>query len=286
VLLLLLVSALAAIAFVEIEARTRNPLLNLRLFANPTFAAASLVGFVFGAGMFGSFYLMPIFVRTVQGFTGTKTGVLLLLADVVSFAVFPVAGWLAQRINPAWPVTAGMLLFGASSLALTTIDADSSFTMLAGWSALGRIGLGLAIPALTIAALHALDRDLIAYGAGTMNFIRMMGGAMGVNALAIILEQRAAHHADTLAATQTVEGGATSELLAGVVDMLARGGVPAADRLPMAMIYLGDIIEARANSLAYQDGYMALVIAFSVATLCALTLAWKPAGKWPPRPIT
>ena len=67
VLSLLLFSALAAIAVIELECRTKYPLLNVRLFTYRTFLVTSLVGFIFGSGMFGTFYLMPIFVRTIQG---------------------------------------------------------------------------------------------------------------------------------------------------------------------------------------------------------------------------
>jgi EmrB/QacA subfamily drug resistance transporter len=275
---LLLTAALATLAFIEVESRTRRPLLNLRLFTRRSFAVVSLVGFVFGAGMFGSFYLMPIFVRTVQGFTGTKAGLLLLAADLVTFVVFPIAGWLAQRVNPMYPVAFGMLVFGISSLALSTMDADSAFSVLVGWSALGRIGLGLAIPALSAAGLQGLDRNLVAYGAGTMTFIRMLGGAIGVNALAIVLDMRSAYYFDQLAATQTALTGATRSLVAGVIGILGEGGVSSAERLPYAMVYLAEVIAARANALSFQDGYLVLAGAFAIAAICALTLAPRRAG--------
>ena len=67
VLSLFLAAALAFIAFIEVESRTQRPLLNVKLFAFRSFAVTSLISFVFGAGMFGTFYLLPIFVRTAQG---------------------------------------------------------------------------------------------------------------------------------------------------------------------------------------------------------------------------
>ena len=73
VLSMFLAAGLAVIAFIEVESRTKHPLLNLKLFTIRSFAVTTLVGFVFGAGMFGSFYLLPVFVRTVQGYSGTQT---------------------------------------------------------------------------------------------------------------------------------------------------------------------------------------------------------------------
>ena len=270
---LLLVAALSTMAFIEVESRTKFPLLNVRLFTFRSFAVVTMVGFVFGVGMFGSFYLMPVFLRTVQGFTGTKAGLLLMYADAITFFVFPVAGWLVHRVKPVYPVAAGMFLFALSSAALSQVETNSGFWFLVGWTAVGRVGLGLAIPALTAAALHDLDKSLLSYGAGTMTFIRMMGGALGVNCLAMVIDTRTAHYSDVMATSQTTLTGTTDGFVDGVVGVLAERGLSSAEQLPYAMLYLNDVIEAQATALAFQDGYLMLAIAFSIATLLALSLA-------------
>ena len=273
VVLLLTGAGLSMVAFIEVENRTAHPLLNVKLFTIRSFAVVSLVGFVFGMGMFASFYLMPLFVRTVQGFTGTKAGGLLLLSELVTFLIFPIAGWLIQRINPVYPVAAGMALFGVSSIVLTRIDVDSGFWFLIVCISVGRVGLGLAITALNAAALQGLERDQISYGAGTMNFIRMLGGAIGVNAIAILLDTRATYYADHFASTQVSMDGTTQGFIDGVVNVLSHQGASSAERLPYAMIYLGDMITARAHALSFQDAYLALAVAFILATMTALTMA-------------
>ena len=273
VLSLLLVSALAAIAVVEFESRTRHPLLNVRLFTYRTFLVTSLVGFVFGAGMFGTFYLMPIFVRTVQGYTGTETGLLLLVVNLPSFPMYPIAGWMSQRVKAVYPVVAGMFMFGVSSFALSFIDVNTGFWYMGLWGSLAMLGLALVMPALSAVALQELDRDLLPYGAGTLTFIRMMGGAMGVNVLAIVLENRTARHGDLFAATQTAESGATAEVLFPVMDLLAAQGLTYGEQYAYAYIYLGRMVAGQADVLAFQDAYMVLTVAFGVAiTIAALTL--------------
>lgn len=279
VLVLLLVSAAAMLVFIEVELRTDHPLLNVRLFTDRSFAVTSVVGFVFGAGMFASFYLMPVFVRTVQGFTGTRAGTLLLLGEIATFAVFPIAGWLVQRYNPAWPAIGGTLLFGLSSLGLSTIDSDTAFATLVLLIALGRIGLGFALPAITAAGLQRLGPEMIAYGAGTMNFIRMLGGALGVNCIAITLDMRSAHYFDLLVTTQQSLSGATRAMVDGVAEMFGKGGVPLAERTPHALAYLREAIAAGADALSFQDAYLVLAVAFGLATLCALTLPRRPGSR-------
>ncbi len=106
-----------------------------------------------------------------------------------------------------------------------------------------------------------------------MTFIRMLGGALGVGCLAIVLETRMMFHSDAVTSTQTSLTGVTGEMLFDIVDLLARGGVSAAEQWPYAYLYLGEVIAARADSMAFQDGYMVLAAGFAVATACALTLA-------------
>ncbi len=267
-----LTAAVAALTFFTVESRARTPLIQLRLFADRTFAISSLVGFMFGAGMFGSMYLLPLFAQTVAGFTASKAGWMLMVAGLALVPVFPFGGRLAQNMQPRYPIAAGMFLFGVSSWVLAGADLDTGFWALAGWAAFGRIGLGLVIPALNTTALRAVPPDLLPYGAGTLNFIRMLGGAIGVNTLAIVLELRTARHADLFAATQTPDNPVTRELLQGVVDLLARQGVGLADQVPLATAYLGQMILLRANGLAFQDGFMVLAGGFALATLSAFLL--------------
>ena len=114
---------------------------------------------------------------------------------------------------------------------------------------------------------------MIAYGAGTMNFIRMLGGALGVNCIAITLDMRSAHYFDLLVTTQQSLSGATRAMVDRVAELFGQGGVPLAERTPRALAHLREVIAAGADALSFQDAYLVLAVAFGLATLCALTLA-------------
>jgi len=272
VLGLLTLAALATLVFIELESRTENPLLNVRLFTDRGFAMASLVGCMFGAGMFGTIYLVPIFVQQVQGFTASKAGLLLMIAGLFPVAMYPLAGWLAQRFHTGYTIAAGLALFGVSSLGLAGADADTGFWTLVGFVATGDIGLAFVFPPLMATALRGLAPALVAHGSGTLNFIRMIGGAVGVNTAAIVLERRVAFHADALAATQTGDGGLTRGVLDMIGALAGAGGVAVPDRLPLALDYLGEVVAGRAAVLAFQDCFLLLAVGFAVATVATLVL--------------
>jgi hypothetical protein len=72
--------------------------------------------------------------------------------------------------------------------------ATTGFWVLAAWIVIGRIGLGFIIPALNVGAVQALEGSELTYASAGVNFIRQLGGAVGVNVLAVLLEWRQLVH--------------------------------------------------------------------------------------------
>ena len=258
-------AALAAAGFVWWEIRTKKPMLDLRLFANMPFLAASLVAFIMGAGLFGSTYLVPLFVQTIQGFTPTQAGLLLMPSGFVLVLVFPIAGRLSDSVPAGYLIGAGMFIFAWSSWLTASVSIDTTFWTLAWWTVISRIGLGLVFPSLTAGSLKVLPGELIAQGSGAMNFIRQLGGAFGVNLLSVFLERRTMLHADALAATQVSDNPATMDLLARVAGIVRSAGLPDFQQLPAALQFLGQVVSIQASTLAFHDGFLVVTLIFLVA---------------------
>ena len=186
-------------------------MLNIRIFAEPGFAGAALVGIIFGSMLFGSTYLVPLFVQTVQGYTATRAGLLMVPAGLLMMVLFPIAGRLADRVPPRWPITCGLLVFCVSSYLMTAGDADTPFWTFAIWLLIGRIGLAFLMPTLSVGAMRSLSPDLLSQGSGALNFTRQLGGAFGINLLAVNLEMQTAHYVDRLGSTQSPDNPMTME---------------------------------------------------------------------------
>jgi DHA2 family multidrug resistance protein len=268
--------AVSFVAFVTVELYSRAPLLDMRLFAVRSFTLTTIVGVILGAGMFGSLYLLPIYAQTVLDYTAVKAGLLLMVTGFLQLPVYPIGGRLAQQSRIGLPISAGMIFFAISSVVLASTDVNSGFWYIAIWAAFGRIGLGLALPSLQIAAMRDLPPELVAYGAGTLSFLRMTGAAVGTNVLAVTLEHRTVFHSDHLAATQTLTNPETAVLLDRVGAVLSdQQGIGPFEQSLLALHYLGQVITAQAQALAFQDGFMLLAIGFGVAGVSALALAGK-----------
>lgn len=267
ILLQFAIATVSAGAFIWWETRTAKPMLDLKLFANLPFTAASLVSFIMGAGLFGSTYLVPLFVQTIQGLTPTQAGLLLMPSGFVLVLIFPLAGRLSDRMPEGILIGAGMFIFAWSSYLTASVSIHTAFWTLAWWTVLSRIGLGLVFPSITAGALKVLPPELVGQGSGAVNFVRQLGGAFGVNLLAVLLERRTVFHADALTASQTSANPATMDLLTKVAGMIKGAGLPDFQHLPMALQYLGQMISIQANTLAFHDGFLVVTLIFLFALL-------------------
>src|SRR3546814_13039134 len=128
-------------------------MLNLKLFTSRAYAGASVVAFIFGAGIYGSTFLIPLFAQTIQGYTPTRSGLLLMPAGLILARVFPIAGRLPDKAPAYVMVMFGLAVFALSSVLMRGVDSDTSFWLFDWWLMLGRIGPALYLPSLNVRAL-------------------------------------------------------------------------------------------------------------------------------------
>lgn len=183
-----LAALMLVVGFVIRERRARHPLVNLSLLAIPTFLYANLGAVALGLALYGSTYLVPLFVQTALGFSATEAGLLMLPAGIVLGMTFPLAGRLADRKSSRGLVVGGMVLFAASAVLFALSELTLAFGWLALWTILGRIGIGFMLPALSTGALNPLGPEQLGAGSSTINFTRQLGGAFGVNIVALTIE--------------------------------------------------------------------------------------------------
>ncbi len=177
--------------------RGAMPLMHPDLFAVPSFAMGSLVAFIYGTALFGSTYLLPLYIQMAQQLSASHVGTIMLPAGLVLAVTIPLAGRLSDRQPTHRLVSIGLLLLAASFALMTSIDgreAARTTTLLMAWAILGRIGLGFILPSLNTGAMRGLERHHIPQGSSVINFVRMLGGAAGVSLCGIVLEWRLAVH--------------------------------------------------------------------------------------------
>lgn len=273
------IAVLAAVSFVLWELRAPQPLVNLRVLANPQFTGAATVACIFGAGLFGSTYLVPLFVQTVQHLTPLSAGLMLMPAGLIMGVLMPFAGYLSDRVPARTLIIAGLLCFGISSYWLAGVDANMSFWTIAWCVIISRVGLSLIKPALNVSALRSLRPELLGQGAGMINFSRQLGGAFGVNLLSVILDRRTFFHTDAMTSLQTASNSAAAELLRTMEGILARAGAPPELQSAGALDYLGRVVYAQAYTMGFRDSFLFVAVVFTLGLIPAWIMGrTKPAA--------
>jgi len=187
----------------RMAATGREPLMNLALFGFRPFAMGSIVAFIYGTALFGSTYLLPVYMQLGLGLSASYVGSILLPAGFVLAVTIALVGRMADR-RPTWLlVSIGLALLALSFVLMLTVTLSTAIWLLVLWAILGRIGLGFILPSLNLGSLRALDPELISQGSSAINFVRMLGGAIGVSLCGIVLEWRLAVHGDSLAQAAT-----------------------------------------------------------------------------------
>jgi EmrB/QacA subfamily drug resistance transporter len=269
----LTVGALAGIAFIFWELYTPRAMLDVRIFANLEFSAAALIAFIFGAGMMGSTYIVPVFVQTIIGFTPLLAGLMMMPAGIMLAFIFPLAGRMSDAMPASVMIIIGLALFAVGFAWMTVADVDTTFWTLVAMIMVSRLGLGLINPSLNASSLKALPADKVRQGSGVANFMRQLGGAFGINLMVAFFEIRTRFHADALTATQDWGNRTTERLLTQVEQLMQRSGLPYQQQKAGALEYLGTILHGKAEMLAFQDTFIIVGVVALAALIPAAMLS-------------
>jgi DHA2 family multidrug resistance protein len=194
----LALSGVSFVIFLITELTIEHPLIELRLFKHFNFGVTNVILFTFGLGMFGSTFLMPLYLQNVLNYTALQTGALFLPVGLLQGLFSPIAGTLSDRLNPKLPAVTGIALLALSFFLNTQLSVFSENQQISVVFYLRGLGFGLAFSPLNTLALSGLQRDKMAQASGLFNVIRQVGGSFGIAILQSILSQRVNFHSAML----------------------------------------------------------------------------------------
>jgi EmrB/QacA subfamily drug resistance transporter len=193
---------LVALFVVHALRARRQPLLDLKLFREPGFAAAAVTVMAIGASLFGVLLLLPLYLQVDRGQSTLATGLLLVPQGLGAAVTMPVSGRLTDRIGGGPIVLFGLFVVGGATVGLTQLTAHTSFFEFS-WILVARgVGLGCTMMPAMAAAYATLSRDAVPRATTALNVLQRVGGSIGTALLAVILEDRissAIPHASALA---------------------------------------------------------------------------------------
>jgi DHA2 family multidrug resistance protein len=197
-------AAIGILGFIIRELTATAPVVNLRMFKDSTFASATAIALVMFGMLMGSMFLLPVFAQESLHYTATLSGIVLMPRTLAMMAVSPIVGKLYNKIQPAFIVGFGVILFAIGSWQLSTITLDTSARDLIFPLVVTGAAFACLFVPLTTAALSKTPRHLMADAAGLNSFLRQIGGSIGLTIFATMFTNYAVEARAGLAPNLTI----------------------------------------------------------------------------------
>src|ERR687886_325407 len=271
------ISAILLAIFIPIELRASEPVIPFSLFRGRVFAAASLLMFFVGIGMFGIILYTPLFVQGVLGKTATGSGTVLtpLVFSMTTMGV--ICGQLiarVKRIKPFMIVGAIVMTFGV--YLLTTLDVDSTQRTVALYLAITGLGLGPLMPSATLSVQSTVEKRLLGVATSATQFIRSLGSTVGTAVIGSLVTSGYAdylnHNAPAIAPARLIN--ALKDPNALVSDQARKALDRIASAFPGGEKLVREILQVSRDGLSnsIHDGFMFTLVSVAFAIVAALLM--------------
>ncbi|MDD4993112.1 MAG: DHA2 family efflux MFS transporter permease subunit [Paludibacter sp.] len=191
------ISAIGLAVFLTQELTTEYPLLDLRLLKDRNFGMSNLLMLVFSIGMFGSTFLLPLYLQNSLGYTALQSGAVFLPVGIIQGFMSPVSGWFSDKVSAKVPILmgVGLLVFSFYLNSNLSYLTEHSFIMTTLY--LRGFAMGIIFTPLSTFSLATIPHNKMAQASSISNTVRQIGGSLGVALLSTLLTSRVNFHAQT-----------------------------------------------------------------------------------------
>lgn len=259
------VSGVAAVLMVWRELTIAHPVVNLRAFHDRNFAIGCLYSFVIGIGLYGSVFVLPLFLGRVRGYNSLEIGEVLMVTGLFQFASAPIAGILSTRIDLRLMLGCGLLLFGGGLWLNSFLTSEWGFWEMFLPQAVRGISLMLIFVPINTISLGRLPPEELGNASGLYNLMRNLGGAIGLAILSTVIGSRfevhRQHLAEGIAAAKAVATGSFDGLAAMLSPRLGETADLAAVKI------MSQLVRREALTLTFADALLLMAAVFAFALL-------------------
>jgi len=273
---LAVVSLISLVLLVIQEAFSKEPVVNLRLFRDRTFASGCTVMFFVFLNLLSSIVLLPIYLQNLMGYTSYYAGLVLGPGGVSTLLVMPLVGMLVNKTNPKRLLAFGVIVCAYTTYSMSRFNLETNFWGFVWPRVTLGIGMGFTFIPLTVLTLSHIPRERMTEATALYNLLRNMGGSVGIAFTTTLLSRRAQFHQSRLVESLTPLNPAYAEAKRRATEILSFKGLlspHAAD----AGLY-GETLR-QSSMLAFNDTF--LVVALCMIGVFPLVLIMKRAR---PRP--
>jgi MFS transporter, DHA2 family, multidrug resistance protein len=272
-------SAIALMLFLWIELRVQKPLLNLRLLKRRNFGLGSLACFILGMALYGSVYLLPVYLAESQGYNSEQVGLVLAWTGLPQLVLIPFVPFLMRRFDTRLLVAIGFALFAASCFMNLEISPDYAADQLLLPNLVRAVGQSLLLTPLSALATGGIERENAGSASALFNMMRNLGGSIGIAALETFVAKREQFHSNVITANVSLLSAATRDRIASLqAYFMANGESDPATAWHAAVVQIGRSVRAQSFLLAYSDAFYLMGAALLLALATSLAMRKASGG--------
>nr|WP_269807705.1 MDR family MFS transporter [Pseudomonas sp. NMI795_08] len=264
------VALVSLILFVILQLSRPHPLINLRILGNRNFGLSSIASLGMGVGLYGSIYLLPLYLAQIQGYNALQIGEVIMWMGVPQLFLIPLVPLLMKVISPKVLCALGFCLFGVASFSSGVLNPDFAgpqFNQIQVIRALGQPMIMVTISLIATAYIQPQDAGS---ASSLFNILRNLGGAIGIALLATLLDARAKVYFDYLREALVPSNPQVAKRLAQLTERLGNETA--------ALGKLSEITHQQAMIMAYNDAFHFVGIGLAVSMLAVLLTRKLPQG--------
>ncbi len=263
-------AAFGLIAFLYRELTAEHPIIDLNLYRKRNFLMTQIVMVLIGAALYATTVMIPQFLQEVLGYTATEAGLALSLGGFVLIVLFPIVGFIGQKVDPRLMITIGFCLLTFGIWRIGDLSPSITFWDAASWRVIMVLGMPFTFVPISVMSYVGVPQEKNNEVSGLTALARNIGGSLGISFISTMLVRRAQTHQDFLSAHVYGSSASYRALQQGLVGALENRGYSAADAATHSAGQIYNIMLQQARTLAYLDTVHVLV----VMTACLIPIGY------------
>ncbi len=261
IFLLSVIAALSLLAFVLWELRQQNPILDVRLFGQRSFAVAALMMFVLGFGLYGTTVLLPLYVQQLLGYSAETAGMVLSPGGIATICAMPLVGFLISRVQARWLTAFGFAISAVAMFHMASINPQIDYHTAMMYRIYQSVGLAFLFVPITTIAYAGIAQAKNNQVSSIVNLSRNLGGSVGIAMVTTLLARRSQVHQHQLVSHLSGYDHPLQDALGDMTSMFQQRGYDPAGALQQSYGHLYGLVQMQAAALAYVDAIWVMGVA-------------------------
>jgi DHA2 family multidrug resistance protein len=267
------IAAVSLTAFLGIELTSAKPLLNLRLLGRRNFGFGILANFLLGIALYGSVFILPVYLARIQGYNSEQIGMVLAWTGLPQLLLIPLVPRLMKRFDIRLVIAVGFALFAASNFMNVHMTGDYATDQLFWPNIIRAIGQALVFTPLSAVATAGIEKENAGSASALFNMMRNLGGAFGIAMLQTFQSKREQFHSNMLTQPVSTFNETTRARIGALTRYFLAHGVPdPAEATHKAIGAIALRVRREANIMAFSDTFYLLGAALLIALIASLLL--------------